>query len=168
MPHSNTSSTVYCTVLCQFMPPCAMLCYLVSRHAMLDMLHWFMLCYSMPWGCRVPWGEALLSLEPAREEHDPTTGQVLTRGLSARVGIFHGPITRLCLHAVTGQLLPLPICCSKCFWGVSSRLLRLCLLCWCFCCCCSFNITACGRLGILVLYGWPCPRVWECFIYVFT
>ncbi|DBA88295.1 TPA: hypothetical protein ACH3X1_016535 [Trebouxia sp. C0004] len=52
---------------------------------------------------RVPWGEALLSLEPAREEHDPTTGQVLTRGLSARVGIFHGPITRLCPHPVTGR-----------------------------------------------------------------
>jgi len=50
----------------------------------------------------VPWGEALLSLEPAREEHDPTTGQVLARGLSARVGIFHGAITRLCPQAVTG------------------------------------------------------------------
>ncbi|KAL0023908.1 hypothetical protein WJX79_009620 [Trebouxia sp. C0005] len=52
---------------------------------------------------KVPWGEALLSMEPTREEYDPTTGQVLTRGLSARVGIFHGPITRLCPHAVTGR-----------------------------------------------------------------
>ncbi len=53
--------------------------------------------------CRVPWGETLLSLAPTGEEVDPQTGHILTRGLSAKVGIFHGPITRLCPHAVTGQ-----------------------------------------------------------------
>lgn len=56
-------------------------------------------------GSRVPWGEALLSLPPTAESADPTTGQPLLRGLSAKVGIFHGPITRLTPHAVSGQLL---------------------------------------------------------------
>ena len=53
--------------------------------------------------CRVPWGEALLSLPPAKEQHDCTTGQVLSRGLSSKIGLFNGPISRLCPHAVSGQ-----------------------------------------------------------------
>lgn len=51
--------------------------------------------------CRVPWGEALLSMPATKEQHD-ASGQVLMRGLAAKVGISNGPITRLCPHAVTG------------------------------------------------------------------
>lgn len=135
MSYNNNSVTVYYTVkkidanMCHAALRYAMLCYAVSGHAMLfsAMLCHIVQCYAisciaMPCYivqcnamlchgvCRVPWGEALLSLEPAREKHDPTNGQVLTRGLSARVGIFHGPITRLCPYAVTGELLPIPTC----------------------------------------------------------
>ena len=53
--------------------------------------------------CRVPWGEALLSLGPTQQEQSLTTGEILLRGLLARVGIFHGPITGLCPHAITGH-----------------------------------------------------------------
>jgi len=130
-------------MICYVVPCCSMLCYAMLCYAMLcyAMLCYAMLCYAvhaMPWECRVPWGQALLSLEPTREEHDPTTGQVLTRGLSARVGIFHGPITRLCPHPVTGKRLPNPTC---------------------FCCCYRIIVTACGRLGLLVLYIWPRAHV---------
>ena len=159
--------------LCCLMLFSAMLCHIVQCYAMLRyatlcyaMLRYAMLCYAMLCHamlchgvCRVPWGEALLSLEPAWEKHDPTNGQVLTRGLSARVGIFHGPITRLCPHAVTGELLLIPTCCSLCFLGASSRLSWLFLLCWCFCCCYCSIVTACGRLGFLVLCIWLCAQV---------
>ena len=138
-------SVLYCMSSCRYVPRCPMLCYAMSCYAVLCqamlcsynvsccfLLCYAMLCYAMPYCamlchgvCRVPWGEALLSLEAAREKHDPTNGQVLTRGLSARVGIFHGPITRLCPHAVTGELLPIPTCCSICFLVVSSRLFCL-------------------------------------------
>ena len=146
----TTTPPLQCTILYEFMPLCAMLPHVMLRHVMLccavsghavqlqcvmlfsAMLCYAMLCCAMPYCamlchgvCRVPWGEALLSLEAAREKHDPTNGQVLTRGLSARVGIFHGPITRLCPHAVTGELLPIPTCCSICFLVVSSRLFCL-------------------------------------------
>ncbi len=127
----TTTPTLQDTTLYEFMPFCAMLPHAMLCHAMLcyvrpccpvTMCHvvfcyavlccavlcCVMLCHGV---CRVPWGEALLSLDPTREKHDPTNGQVLTRGLSARVGIFHGPITRLCPHAVTGELLPIPKCC---------------------------------------------------------
>ena len=33
------------------------------------------------------------------------TGQLLFRGLSAKVGIFHGPIVKLCPHSTTGLSL---------------------------------------------------------------
>ena len=62
--------------------------------------------------CRVPWGEALLSMAATKEQHDSTTGQVLLRGLSAKIGISNGPITRLCPHAVTGTLAQLALHCS--------------------------------------------------------
>ncbi|KAL3142345.1 hypothetical protein ABBQ38_002682 [Trebouxia sp. C0009 RCD-2024] len=51
---------------------------------------------------KVPWGEALLSMPATKEQHD-ASGQVLMRGLAAKVGISNGPITRLCPHAVTGR-----------------------------------------------------------------
>lgn len=51
--------------------------------------------------CRVPWGEALLSMAATKEQHD-ASGQVLLRGLTAKVGISSGPITRLCPHPITG------------------------------------------------------------------
>ena len=54
----------------------------------------------------MPWGEALLSMAAAKEQHDSATGQVLQRGLSAKIGISNGPITRLCPHAVTGRYPP--------------------------------------------------------------
>lgn len=93
--------------------------------------------------CRVPWGEALLSLPPAKEQHDCTTGQVLSHGLSSKIGIFNGPIARLCPHAVTGQayhngpalpyvlVLPCacpPLCrlCTLSYWHQSAT--RLCIL----------------------------------------
>ena len=78
------------------------------------MLRHAMLCYAMLCGSRVPWGEALLSLPPTAESADPTTGQPLLRGLLAKVGIFHGPITRLTPHAVSGQLFPVPVDCQLC------------------------------------------------------
>ncbi|DBA81177.1 TPA: hypothetical protein ACH3X2_006995 [Trebouxia sp. C0005] len=52
---------------------------------------------------RLPWGEGLLGLAPTQEERSPVTGQLLFRGLSARVGIFHGPIVKLCPHSTTGR-----------------------------------------------------------------
>lgn len=52
--------------------------------------------------CRLPWGEGLLGLAPTQEERSPVTGQLLFRGLSARVGIFHGAIVKLCPHSTTG------------------------------------------------------------------
>ena len=52
--------------------------------------------------CRLPWGEGLLGLAPTQEERSPLTGQLLFRGLSAKVGIFHGPIVKLCPHSTTG------------------------------------------------------------------
>ena len=51
---------------------------------------------------RLPWGEGLLGLAPTQEERSPVTGQLLFRGLSAKVGIFHGPIVKLCPHSTTG------------------------------------------------------------------
>ena len=36
------------------------------------------------------------------------TGQLLFRGLSAKVGIFHGPIVKLCPHSTTGLPCPPP------------------------------------------------------------
>ena len=59
--------------------------------------------------CRVPWGEALLCMAATKEQHDSATGQVLLRGLSAKIGISNGPITRLCPHAVTGTLAQLAL-----------------------------------------------------------
>lgn len=50
---------------------------------------------------RVHWSEALLSLAPTHEELS-SAGQVLFRGLSAKIGIFHGLIARLSPHGVTG------------------------------------------------------------------
>ncbi|DBA88293.1 TPA: hypothetical protein ACH3X1_016534 [Trebouxia sp. C0004] len=52
---------------------------------------------------RLPWGEGLLGLAPTQEERSPVTGQLLFRGLSAKVGIFHGPIVKLCPHSTTGR-----------------------------------------------------------------
>jgi len=58
----------------------------------------------------------LLGLAPTQEERSPVTGQLLFRGLSAKVGIFHGPIVKLCPHSTTGMLhtSPLPIIISAC------------------------------------------------------
>ena len=53
--------------------------------------------------CRLPWGEGLLGLGPTQEDRSPVTGQLLFRGLSAKVGIFHGPIVKLCPHSTTGE-----------------------------------------------------------------
>ena len=52
---------------------------------------------------RLPWGEGLLGLAPTQEDRSPVTGQLLFRGLSAKVGIFHGPIVKLCPHSTTGD-----------------------------------------------------------------
>ena len=63
------------------------------------------MAHNTSWGsatCRLTWGEGLLGLVPTQEERSPVTGQLLFRGLSAKVGIFHGPIVKLCPHSTTG------------------------------------------------------------------
>ena len=53
--------------------------------------------------CRVPWGGALLSLEPAQEELHPDVDQVILCGLAAQIGIAQDPIDSLSPHATTGR-----------------------------------------------------------------
>lgn len=51
---------------------------------------------------RVPWGGALLALEPTQEELHPDVDQVILAGLAAKIGLAQDPINNLVPHATTG------------------------------------------------------------------
>lgn len=51
----------------------------------------------------MPWGGALLALEPAQEELHPDIDQVIVCGLAAQIGIAQDPIDSLSPNATTGK-----------------------------------------------------------------
>lgn len=51
---------------------------------------------------RVPWGGALLAMEPAVEELHPDVDQVILAGLAAQIGIAQDPINSLVPNVTTG------------------------------------------------------------------
>jgi len=101
--------------------------------------------------CRLPWGEGLLGLAPTQEERSAVTGQLLFRGLSARVGIFHGPIVKLCPHSTTGMRHTVLLayhqpCCLQqlcmCVCEHVSWCMRM-QMCMCSCICVSVCVSVC-------------------------
>jgi len=102
--------------------------------------------------CRLPWGEGLLGLAPTQEERSPVTGQLLFRGLSARVGIFHGPIVKLCPHSTTGLLhtLSLPIISHSCLLQQLCMCFGVCVCMYLFVCVC---VCVCVCVSMLKVYG---------------
>ncbi|KAK9815654.1 hypothetical protein WJX72_007454 [[Myrmecia] bisecta] len=51
---------------------------------------------------RVPWAEQLKNYAPTKHLFSPS-GDLLFSGLSAKVGIFHGSMAKVCPHATTGR-----------------------------------------------------------------
>ena len=59
--------------------------------------------------CRVVWDEDILA-HPAMKEVIDSNGQVILKGMSAAIGICHGPVIKVCPHTTTGECAQLCRC----------------------------------------------------------
>ena len=59
--------------------------------------------------CRVDWDEEILA-QPSLKEVTDSNGQTILKGMSAAIGICHGPIIKVCPHTTTGGRVQPQIC----------------------------------------------------------